>query len=356
MFMLLTALVKVLLYRYSGESDITVGFPIAGREHPDLDGQIGLYANTLVLRSRLHDAQSFTALLDQIRISAAAAYDHQDYPFDQLVQDLNPPRDPSRNPLFDVMLVLQNTANDSLRLRGAEITSLALDYGLTQFDLLWNFAEAADGLHLDLGYSADLFASGTIAQMLARWRLLVEGAVANPETPIGRLPLLGKEERAQLLQSGSLAAASALQHQSLVAGFEAQAAATPLAIAVNDGERRLTYAELNARANGLARRLRRAVDSIETQGTPLVGLCLPRSVDLIVGVLGILKAGAAYVPVDVDAPQARLRFILEDSGASLLVTRRGVLDAAPELIPPQLWVDDIAVEADGDNLDLPIST
>ena len=102
MFMLLTALVKVLLYRYSGESDITVGFPIAGREHPDLDGQIGLYANTLVLRSRLHDAQSFTALLDQIRISAAAAYDHQDYPFDQLVQDLNPPRDPSRNPLFDV--------------------------------------------------------------------------------------------------------------------------------------------------------------------------------------------------------------------------------------------------------------
>jgi non-ribosomal peptide synthetase component F len=190
--------------------------------------------------------------------------------------------------------------------------------------------------------------------MLARWRLLVEGAVANPETPIGRLPLLGKEERAQLLQSGSRAPAKRAAAPKPGREIRGPAAATPFAIAVNDGERRLTYAELNTRANGLARRLRRAVDSIETQGTPLVGLCLARSVDLIVGVLGILKAGAAYVPVDVDAPQARLRFILEDSGASLLVTRRGVLDAAPELIPPQLWVDDIAVEADGDNLDLPI--
>ena len=113
MFMLLAALVKVLIHRYSGETDISIGFPIAGREHRDLEGQIGLFANTLVLRSRLDDAQSFASLLEQIRLSAAAVYDHQDYPLDQLVQDLNPPRDPSRNPLFDIMLVLQNTANDS---------------------------------------------------------------------------------------------------------------------------------------------------------------------------------------------------------------------------------------------------
>ena len=189
LFMLLVALVKVLIYRYSGETDIAVGIPVAGRTHPDLDGQIGLFANTIVLRSQLDDAQSFASFLEQIRVCATAAYDHQDYPFRPIGARLNPPRDPSRNPLFDIMLVLQNTANDSLQLPKLEISSLGLDYGLTQFDMLWNFAEAPNGLHQDLTYSTDLFKATTIEQLLERWQVLVAAAVANPETPVGRLPL-----------------------------------------------------------------------------------------------------------------------------------------------------------------------
>ena len=356
MFMLLTALVKVLLHRYSGEADIAIGFPIAGREHPDLDGQIGLFANTLVLRSRLDGAQSFAALLQQIRTSAAGAYEHQDYPFDQLVQDLNPPRDPSRNPLFDVMLVLQTTANDSLRLPGLDMTSFGLDYGFTQFDLLWNFAEAPDSLHLDLGYSADLFRADTIERMLAHWEVLVAAAAAKPETPVGRLPLLREEERAALLAASSPLAGLEPRHASLVHWFELQAAATPQAIAVNDGERRLTYAELNARANSLARQLRRRLDPTGEGVARLVGLCLPRSIELVIGIIGILKVGAAYVPIDTDAPPERLRFILEDAGVSLLVTRRGVLDVPPELLPPQHWLDADAAVADDGNPGLPLTS
>ena len=354
MFMLLAALVKVLIHRYSGETDISIGFPIAGREHRDLEGQIGLFANTLVLRSRLDDAQSFASLLEQIRLSAAAVYDHQDYPLDQLVQDLNPPRDPSRNPLFDIMLVLQNTANDSLRLPGLEITSLALDYGLTQFDLLWNFAEASDGLHLDLSYSADLFEPETIEQMLAHWQVMVAAAAACPETPLGRLPLLRADERAVLLEPGLSPAGIAPCHQSLVHWFDDQAAATPHAVAVNEGEQRLTYGELNARASALARQLRRRLEPVDTDAVPLVGLCLPRSIDLVVAILAILKAGAAYVPVDVDAPAERQRFILRDAGASLLVTRRGMLDVQPEFLPPQHWMDGNASEPEAENVRLPV--
>src|SRR5207244_4756877 len=140
--------------------------------------------------------QSFAALLQQIRTSATGAYDHQDYPFDRLVQDLNPPRDPSRNPLFDVMVVLQNTASDTLRLPGLDISSFDLDYGVTQFPLLWNFAEApSGGLDVALGYSKDLFAAGTIEQMLAHWQVLAAAAAAHPETPVGRVPLLSEDER-----------------------------------------------------------------------------------------------------------------------------------------------------------------
>ena len=330
---------KVLIYRYSGETDIAVGIPVAGRTHPDLDGQIGLFANTIVLRSQLDDAQSFASFLEQIRVCATAAYDHQDYPFDQLVQDLNPPRDPSRNPLFDIMLVLQNTANDSLQLPNLEISSLGLDYGLTQFDMLWNFAEAPNGLHLDLTYSTDLFKATTIEQLLEHWRVLVAAAVANPETPVGRLPLLRHEERAALLNHWSPPPTIEPSHQSLVQWFEAQVAATPHAIAITDGEHHLTYAGFNARANGIARQLRRRLGAVDTRSIPLVGLCLPRSIDLVVGILGILKAGAAYVPIDIDAPQARLRYIIQDSGASALLVRRDALDVAPELISAQKVVD-----------------
>ena len=173
----------------------------------------------------------------------------------------------------------------------------------------------------------------TIEQMLAHWRVLVTAAVSNPETPVGRLPMLLEEERASLLDPGFLPEGIAPRHQNIVHWFEAQAAVSPFAIAVNDPERHITYAELNARANALARQLRRTLGPSETLATALVGLYLPRSTDLIVGILAVLKAGAAYVPIDVDAPAGRQRFILRDAAASLLLTQRGALDVSPDSSP-----------------------
>ncbi|HEU4597747.1 MAG TPA: amino acid adenylation domain-containing protein [Pyrinomonadaceae bacterium] len=356
LFMLLAALVKVLLYRYSGETEISLGCPVAGREHPDLENQVGFFINTLVLRDRIEGTQAFTAFLREVRETALAAYARQDYPFDQLVKELNPPRDAGRNPLFDVMLVLQNTANVAVRLPEIEIEPLRLDYGQTQFDLLWNFAEAADGLHLELKYNSDLFRRESVERMLESWQAVIAGAVAEPETPLGRLPLLKPAERAAVLDVRPEQPESQAAYSSLVEWFEAQAAATPQAVAVTDEERRLTYAELNARANRVARGVRRRLEDVGAVGEALVGLCVHRSAELVVGLLGILKAGAAYLPLDPDAPAARLRFILRDARVPLLVTQEGVLNLPDEELPGQYRLDAGAEvgEDEARNLELPL--
>jgi amino acid adenylation domain-containing protein len=352
LFMLLTALVKVLLYRYSGTPDIGVGCPVAGRNAPELENQIGLYLNTLVLRDRLDAAEPFGSLLARVRDTLLAAYEHQDYSFDQLVQDLNPSRDASRNPLFDVMIALQNTANQELELPGVAIESLAIDHGTAQFDLLWNFAPAGDGLQLALHYNSDLFRADTVASLLRAWYLLARNAVVDPEQPIGRLPLLTPEERTTLLTA--VPGAPQPRYGNLVEWFEAQARARPQAIALTDGERQVGYAELNARANRLAYTVRRRLDAVGGGLGTAVGLCVGRSAEMIVGMLGILKAGAAYVPIDPDSPEGRIRFILVDAGVPLLVTQRGCLAIAADYMPPLIFVDDTAQTGDPGNLGLAI--
>jgi amino acid adenylation domain-containing protein len=329
---------------------------VAGRDHPDLENQIGFFINTLVLRSHLDGAQPFTTFLQQVRETAMAAYAHQDYPFDQLVQDLNPPRDPSRNPLFDVMLVLQNTANLDLCLPGLEIASLGLGYGVTQFDLLWNFAEGAEGLHLDLRYNSDLFRAETIEQLLACWQVLVASVLAEPEIPLGRLPLLQPTERAALLEISPPPPELRPAYPSLIHWFEAQAAATPQAIAVSDEGRQFSYAELNRRANRVARQVRQNLDEVGADNQTLVGLCAHRSAELVIALLGILKAGAAYLPLDPEAPAARLQFILKDARVPLLVTQSGMLDLPAEELPRQCLVngEEKFAAADAHNLDLPL--
>jgi amino acid adenylation domain-containing protein len=355
LFMLLTALVKVLLHRYSGAVDINVGCPIAGRNVPELEHQIGLYVNTLVLRDRLDASEPFSDLLAHVRDTLVAAYDHQEYPFDQLVQDLNPIRDPSRNPLFDVMIALQNTVNLRLELPHVTIEAVDFDFATAQFDMLWNFVEAGDGLHVTLHYNSDLFRGDTIASLLSCWHTLAQRAIADPHQPVGRIPLLTEEERTALLAISSPAKALPA-HCNLVERFEAQVLARPTAIAVTDGERQITYADLNARANQLARALRGHLDAA---GVPLgmaVGLCLPRSAEMIVGILGILKAGAAYVPIDPDAPESRIRFILDDACLSLLVTQRGCLDIPPERLPLQHFVDTAPMVGEDSNQSLSLSS
>ena len=320
LFMVLTALVKVFLHRISGAEDISLGVPSAGRGHMDLEGQIGFFVNTLVLRDSVSGTDNFADLLNRVRRTSIEAYAHEDYPFDEIVRDLNVPRDPSRNPLFDVMVVFQNTENVALNLPGLEITSLALDYGTSQFDQLWSFAETATGLQLELRFNRDLFEEASIRRQMDCWTVLAESAVDAPQETIGRLPLLSPEDRTALLSRNSPFAQTTSAHAGLADWFEAQAARTPDAVAVSDGGEHLNYAELNARANRLAHRLRGLTETPEGEDAPLIGLCLPRSAELIVAMLAILKAGGAYLPLDPNAPASRLSFILRDAQAPVLIT------------------------------------
>jgi len=356
LFMLLTALVKVMLHRFSGAQDIAVGCPVAGRERPELEAQIGFYINTLVLRDRVEGDEPFAEFLSRVCATAAEAYEHQDYPFDQLVRDLNPPRDPSRNPLFDVMVVLQNTANVALDLPGLRVEPVSVDYGTAQFDLLWNFAACKDGLQLVVHYNSDLFRRETIESLLGCWPTLVAGAVADPNRTVGRLPMLTPQQRAALVGAPSPPQAAPL-HLSPVHWFEQQAIETCDAVAVTDGDRQLTYGELNRRADCLAIQLRARLDAAGVGSGGMIGLCMARSTEMIIAILGILKAGAAYVPIDPDAPANRIRFILADARVSILLTQNGVLDIPTENLPPTHLIENASSSFDGEgsNLRVPLT-
>ncbi len=356
LFMLLTALVKVLLHRFGGAQDIAVGCPVAGRNAPELENQVGFYVNTLVLRDQIDANEAFSDLLARVRDTLVSAYDHQDYPFDQLVQDLNPPRDPSRNPLFDVMIALQNNSNLELKLPGVMIEPMGVNYGTAQFDLLWNFAEVGGGLELVLSYNSDLFRASTIASLLQSWLTLTTSAIAAPERAIGRLPLITPKERIALLRVAPPPLALAPPHNNLVDWFEAQVLARPEAVAVTGGKRHINYAELNSRANRLAHTLRARLDTAGIGLGAVIGLCIARSAEMIVGILGILKAGAAYLPIDPDAPERRIRFILADADVPLLVTQVGSLAIDAEHLPPQVFVDDAGLAAETGNLGLAVDT
>jgi amino acid adenylation domain-containing protein len=339
LFMLLVAIVKVLLHRYSGASDISVGCPVAGRNHPDLEGQIGFFVNTLVLRDRIDGGRTFRDFLGDVKETIIAAHGNQDYPFDQLVVELNPPRDPSRNPLFDVMVAMQNTANVVPRIANVEISSVGLDHGYAQFDLLWSFTETSDGLHLDLHYNCDLFSSDSASRLTDALNALTLGVIAAPQTPLGRLPLLSAAERRALIDVVPRSSEPGLHHRSLVHWFESQAAATPDAVAVIDGPRELTYAQLNACANQIGRTVGRMLESVGAPEAALVGLSMHRSATLVAAILGILKSGAAYVPIDPDIPALRQQFILRDARIAVLVTESNALDLLPAFLPARYDVD-----------------
>ncbi len=352
LFMLLTALVKSLLYRVSDETDICIGSPVACRDHEDLENQIGFFVNTLVLRDRIEGEQSFASFVERVRETAIAAYAHQDFPFDEVVQAVKAERDPSRNPLFDVMLVVQNTANIAFELPQLEIASLGLEYGLTQFDLLWSFSETSQGLQVELRFNTDLFHPASIEEMLQQWKTLVQGALAAPQSSIDQLPLLDSAAMSQLLAISEAPPHLRPVHSDLVTWFEWRVSSNPEAVALTDGERQMTYAQLNARANRTARRLRRRLEGEAVDGGSLVGLSAERCADLVIGILAILKAGCAYVPLDPDAPPERQRFILEDARVPLLVTQRRLLDNLPDDTGQLLFLDDDPKGAQEDAEDL----
>ncbi|MFY0566439.1 amino acid adenylation domain-containing protein [Archangium lansingense] len=325
-FMTLLAGFQVLLSRYSRQDDISVGSPIAGRRNTELEGLIGLFINTLVLRSRLSPEASFRELLLQVRDTTLGAYEHQDLPFEKLVEELQPQRDLSRSPFFQVMFILQNAPSETLRLPGLTLNSLPQSSGTAKFDWTLALSDTPNGFSGALEYNTDLFEQDTVARAMEHLRLLLEAVVANPETRLSELPLLPAAEKHRLLVEWNNIPLDYPREATLHELFESQVLRTPDAEALVDGTRSLTYAELNTRANQLAHSLRTLGVTTETP----VGICSRRSADLVVGLLGILKAGGLYVPLDPAYPRERLGFIVEDAQLRFLVAQSEVTASLPE--------------------------
>ncbi|HSF41084.1 MAG TPA: amino acid adenylation domain-containing protein, partial [Thermoanaerobaculia bacterium] len=316
-FMALLAAFDVLLCRFTGQEDVVVGSPIANRTRPELERLIGFFVNTLVLRTDASDDPPFTGLVDRVKEVSLGAFAHQDLPFEQLVEELQPRRDLSRNPLFQVMLNLLNAPPPRLEVMGGlEMSALPAGEGAALFDLQAYVTETPEGLRLAWEHNTDLFDRATIERLSHSFETLLSGIVAHPEARLWDLPLLSEGERSQLLLRWNGTAAPMPEPGTVHALFEAQVERTPDAVAlVFEGET-LTYAELNARANRLAHSLRARGVGPEA----LVGLRFERSVPMVLAVLAVLKAGGAYVPLDPSHPAERLAWVLEDSRAALVLT------------------------------------
>ncbi len=329
LFMTLLAGLQALLHRYAGQEDISVGTPVANRIRGETEPLIGFLLNTLVLRCDLSDAPSFRQLLARVKETALGAYAHQDVPFEMLVEALQPTRDMSRSPFFQVMFDLQAEPLAGLALPGATLTPLPVDGGTAKFDLALSMTYG-DTLGGYLNYNTDLFDAETARAMVTHFQALLSAASAEPDRPIAMLPMLSEAETRQILRKWSAGALTARATRSVVAMFEAQAAARPhataLALAAGvtpDPQATMSYADLDARANQLARHLVTLGAGPET----IVALVLERSLDMAVAILGTLKAGSAFLPIDPDNPADRIAFILKDSGAQIVVTQTRVLEA-----------------------------
>jgi len=351
LYMVLLAAFQVLLMRYSGEEDIAVGTPVAGRSRPEFEGIIGFFVNTLVMRGDLGGNPRFSELLSRTRGHALDAYAHQELPFEKLVEELKPERDLSRNPLFQVMFVLQNTPEADLRLHGLHSERLPLHNGTAKFDLSLSLTETRDELHGILEYSTDLFDPDRIKRLARHYRSLLDHLSQAPDTPIWQLPLLDAAERQQLLHDWNATAVAYPDDRSIAQRFEEQVRRNSERTAVRFRQQRLSYAQLNARANRLAHYLR----ALGVGADSLVGLCVERSLDLVVGMLAILKAGGAYVPLDPDYPQERLDFMLRDTRATVVLTQSGLKARLPA-VPHLLSLDgDSAQWAGQPDGDLPVA-
>jgi amino acid adenylation domain-containing protein len=325
LFMTCLAAFQTLLHRYSGQEEIIVGTPIAGRNRPELEGSIGCFINTLVLRTNLEHNPSFQELLSRVRQVALGAYAHQDLPFEKLLEELNPARDLSRSPLFQVMFVFETNSSDTLVLPGLICSHIEVPSTSSNFDITLNLQATVAGIRGGIEYNTDLFDAATIDRMLGHFQTLLAGIVANPAQRIADLPLLTPTEQQQLLVEWNDTHIDYPEHLCIHQLFESQVERTPDAIAVVCEHDRLTYQQLNRRANQLADRLHQ----VGVTADVLVGILMERSIEMVVGLLGILKAGGAYVPLDPDYPAARLSYMLADAGVEILLTQPDLLASLP---------------------------
>ncbi|MGA9768828.1 MAG: amino acid adenylation domain-containing protein, partial [Blastocatellia bacterium] len=326
LFMVLLAALDTLLYRYSGQEEILIGSPIANRNREEIEGLIGFFVNTLVLRADLSGAPSFRELLSRVREVTLGAYANQDVPFEKLVEVLQPDRDLSRQPLFQVMFVLQNMPMQEIELSNLTISPQKTDNITSKFDLTLSLFPENGRLTGWWEYNTDMFDASTIHRMGRQYEQLLKAIVDNLDASILQLPLLTDAERDQLLVTWNDTKTDYPTGRSIQELFQAQVAKTPDTVAVRFCQEQLTYKELNARANQLAHYLRKTGVGPDVP----VGICVSRSMEMVVGVLGILKAGGAYVPLDPSYPKERLTFMLENAGATVLVIERQMADRLPD--------------------------
>ncbi|MFE5556455.1 amino acid adenylation domain-containing protein [Streptomyces sp. NPDC056544] len=339
LFMVLLAGFQALLARYTGQADIAVGSPIAGRDRTELEPLVGFFVNTLVLRTDLSGDPAFGELLGRVRRTALAAYEHQDVPFDRLVEELRPERDLSRNPLFDVLFQLHPEQLDALPLEGVEVESLETSNGTAKFDLSLAMTEHPGGLTGTVQYATDLFDRDTVERFGAHYQRLLAGAAETPDAPLSRLDVLSPQEHAALLGEESAARTDRPVARTLHSLVAQRARLRPDAPAVTCEGRSTSYGELDAAANRLAHRLRELGTGPETRVAVLAG----RDPRMLVCVLAVLKAGGAYVPLDAGHPAERVRTVLADSGAHLVLTA-GLPDGLPADLTGDLPVLDLDAE------------
>jgi amino acid adenylation domain-containing protein len=326
-FMALLAALDVLLYRYTGQADIVVGASMTHRTREETARSIGFFANMMALRTGLHDDPEVRDLLKRVRGVALGAYDNQDVPFETVVAELQPERTPGRNPLFQVMLNVEDAFWHDLHL--AKITSVEFPVhnGTTKFDLTLSVVDRPEGFQLALEYNSDLLEARTARRMLGHFETLLGGMIADPGCRVSKLPLLSEAEREPGLVSWNQTAEDFPSHACVHHLFEAQVQGTPDAIAIGFGREHLSYRDLNTRANRLARHLVKRGVGPEV----LVGICVERSLDLVITILGILKAGGAYVPLDPSHPPQRRIEILREGGVRLLLTQEAIVKEMPGL-------------------------
>ncbi|HET6975215.1 MAG TPA: amino acid adenylation domain-containing protein [Pyrinomonadaceae bacterium] len=369
LFMTLLAAFQVLLYRYTGQQDIMVGSPSSGRGSAEFSGTVGYFVNPLVLRGEVSAGKSFSEFLKETRQTALEAFEHQDYPFDLLVKELQPGRDAARSALFQVMFAFQKTrlqedeglsafalgeSGARLKLGNLSLESLALDQRAAQFDLSLTMAEVDHGLAASFEYNTDLFDPSTVARLSEHFRILLQGIVDDPLVNLSQLPLLSNAERRQVLYEWNDTHAEFVSLTSVHESFAQHAARLPDQTAVSSDRETWTYRELNERANHLGHYLRARGVGPEVR----VAICLSRSAEMLACVLGVLKAGGAYVPLDPSYPREHLHFILEDSGALFVLTEQKFVErlASSSVRLILLDVDGPAIDAESDADPLPIAT
>lgn len=316
LYMVLMAAFKLLLFRYCGQKDIAVGSPIAGRVKPETEGLIGFFVNTLVLRSNLSSGKTFLNLLQEVREKALSAYTHQDLPFERLVSEINPQRDLSRYPLTQTIFALQNTPYDEVKWTGIKAEKFDFKNETTRFDMELHAWERDEGLRCHLIYNTELFDQWRMQQFLVHFKTVLEFISLQPDTAIGLVPILSELDKKKILIDWNQTKATFPSDLCVHQLIEKKALEFPNHLAISSNEGQLTFSDYNKQANQLAHYLIK----LGVKPADRVALCLPRSADLMIGMLGAMKVGATYVPLDPDYPQDRLRFMLKDSKAKILLT------------------------------------